>query len=157
VTAGQTRLAALVRIATGVIFIAEGYGKITGPFLQGGFSRSVSGMASESWPFWRSFLESVVKPHAAVFGWVVALGELSLGVALAAGFLTRIAAASGVLLLFTILLGQTYVPGSGWAAWVTAGLTTKFAILLLLSIAAVGHGAWGWDGRPRKPHRARLR
>src|SRR6202023_210973 len=78
VTAGQARLAALVRIATGVLFIAEGYGKITGPFVQGGFSRSVSGMASESWPFWRSFLESGVKPHAAVFGWFVALGELAL-------------------------------------------------------------------------------
>jgi thiosulfate dehydrogenase [quinone] large subunit len=157
VTAGQARLAALVRIATGVLFIAEGYGKITGPFVQGGFSRSVAGMASESWPFWRSFLESVVKPHAALFGWFVAVGELSLGVALAAGFLTRIAAACGVLLLVTILLGQTYVPGSRWVAWVTAGLTTKFAILLLLLIAAVGHGAWGLDGRLRKAHRPRLR
>jgi len=98
-----------------------------------------------------------VKPHAAVFGWFVAVGELSLGVALVAGLLTRIAAACGVLLLATILLGQTYVPGSRWVALVTAGLTTKFAILLLLLIAAVGHGAWGLDGRLRKAHRPRLR
>jgi uncharacterized membrane protein YphA (DoxX/SURF4 family) len=157
VTVGQARLAALVRIGAGLLFVAEGYGKITGPFVRGGFARSATGMAPESWPFWRSFLRSVVVPHASLFGWMVALGELALGIALLVGFLTRVAAAGGLLLLFTILLGQTYVPGSSWVTWVTAGLTTKFAILLLLLILAVGHAAWGLDGRPKKLRRPRLR
>jgi uncharacterized membrane protein YphA (DoxX/SURF4 family) len=88
---------------------------------------------------------------------MVALGELALGIALVIGFLTRVAAACGLLLLLTILLGQTYVPGSSWVNWVTAGLTTKFAILLLLLILAVGHAAWGLDGRSKTLRRSRLR
>ena len=145
----EARLAAFVRIATGVLFFAEGYGKVTGPFVRGGFAKSAESMLKEAWPLWRSVLQSVVLPHAPVFAWTVALGELLLGIALLLGFLTRVAAAAGVALLLTILLGQTYVPGSSWAAWVTAGLTTKFAILLLLSIVAAGYGAWGLDGRRR--------
>ena len=130
--------------------MAEGFGKATGKFVQGGFAKSASGMTAESWPFWKSFLNSVVIPHASLFAWFVAFGELAVGIGLLLGFLTRWAAAGGVLLLLTILLGQTYVPGSSWTGWVTAGLTTKFAILLLLLIAAVGYGAWGVDGRRRR-------
>ena len=151
------RLAALVRMATGVLFIAEGYGKITGRFVEGGFAKSAEAMAKQAWPFWGSFLRSVVLPHASVMAWVVAVTELAVGIGLLLGFLTRIAAAGGVLLLLAILLGQSYVPGSSWDAWVTAGLTTKFAILLLLLIAAVGHAAWGLDGRLKRPSRPRLR
>jgi uncharacterized membrane protein YphA (DoxX/SURF4 family) len=149
-TRAQARLAAIARVLTGVIFIAEGFGKITGKFVQGGFAKSASGMETESWPFWKALLTSVVVPHASLFAWVVAIGELLLGIALVLGVLTRIAAAAGILLLMTILLGQTYVPGSSWAGWITAGLTTKFAILLLLLIAAVGYGAWGVDGRRKR-------
>jgi len=149
-TRGSAHLAALVRILTGVLFIAEGMGKATGKFVQGGFAKSASGMEPESWPFWKAFLTSVVVPHASLFAWVVAIGELLLGIGLLLGIFTRIAAALGVPLLLAILLGQTYVPGSSWEGWITAGLTTKFAILLLLLIAAVGYGAWGVDGRRKK-------
>src|SRR5215467_632121 len=143
-TRGSAQLAALVRILTGVLFIAEGMGKATGKFVQGGFAKSASGMEPESWPFWKAFLTSVVVPHASLFAWVVAIGELLLGI------FTRIAAALGVPLLLAILLGQTYVPGSSWEGWITAGLTTKFAILLLLLITAVGYGTLGVDGRRKK-------
>jgi uncharacterized membrane protein YphA (DoxX/SURF4 family) len=147
--AAGSRLTALVRIATGVLFFAEGFGKITGKFVRGAFAQDAQEMARKAWPLWGSFLRSVVVPHSGAFAWVVALGELLLGVALILGFLTRIAAAAGVLLLLAILLGQSYVPGADWMGWITAGLTTKFAILLLLSLAASGYGAWGLDGRRR--------
>jgi thiosulfate dehydrogenase (quinone) large subunit len=143
------RLAALVRILTGILFVAEGYGKVSGRFVRGGFAGSAAAMRAEAWPFWRSFLTSVVLPHAAAFSWVIALGELALGIALLLGLWTRIAASAGALLMLTILLGQSYVSGSAWAGWITAGLTTKFALLLLLLVASVGYGAWGLDGRRR--------
>ena len=146
----QARLAAVVRILTGALFTASGYGKVTGSFVHGAFLKSAQEMAREGWPFWGSFLRSVVLPHASVFGWVVAIAEFALGVLLLIGFLTRVAVLGGVLLLFSILLGQSYVPGSSWLGWITAGLTTKFAILLLLAIAAAGYGAWGLDGRRKK-------
>jgi len=145
-----SRLTALVRIATGILFIAEGLGKAAGSFVHGAFAKDAEEMAHKAWPFWGSFLRAVVVPHASLFAWVVALGELLLGVALLLGLWTRVAATAGVLLLLTILLGQSYVPGAGWVGWITAGLTTKFAILLLLSLAASGYGAWGFDARRRK-------
>ena|SRR5215470_16228314 len=151
------RLAALVRMLTGVIFIASGYGKATGPFVKGGFAKSAEQLARDGWPFWSAFLKSTVLPHAEVFGWIVALGELAVGIGLLLGFLTRIAAVCGALLLLTILLGQSYVPGSTWDHWITAGLTTKFALLLLLLIAAIGYAAWGLDGVVRRPKHVRLR
>ena len=146
----EARLAAVVRILTGILFIASGYGKLTGSFVRDGFVKSAQQMAREGWPFWGSFLRSVVLPHPSVFAWIVAIGEFTLGVFLLIGLLTRAAAVGGVLLLFSILLGQSYVPGSRWPEWITAGLTTKFAVLLLLAIAAAGHGAWGLDGRRRR-------
>jgi len=143
-------LTALVRIATGILFVAEGSGKVAGKFVHGAFARDAEEMAQKAWPLWGSFLRAVVVPHTTLFAWVVALGELLLGIALLLGLWTRIAATAGVLLLLTILLGQSYVPGAGWVGWITAGLVTKFAILLLLSLAASGYGAWGLDGRRRK-------
>src|SRR5512132_1335599 len=111
-TSGGARLAALVRIATGLIFIAEGVGKILGEFVRGGFARQAKEMLSQAWPFWAGFLRSVVLPHAAVFAWVIAIGELALGIGLLVGLWTRAAAAGGVLLMLSILLSQSY-PASG--------------------------------------------
>lgn len=149
--------AAIVRILTGVIFFAEGFSKITGHFVRGGFAESAREMASgRAWPFWGGFLRSVVIPNATAFGWFFALAELALGVALILGFLTRVAAVGGILLMVILLLGQTDVGKGGWAEWVTAGLPTKFALLLLwlLFLADAGR-VWGIDARLRRGPRAR--
>ena len=144
----EARLAGLVRIATGAVFAAESYGKVTGEFVHGGFGRSASKMVGEAWPFWAACLKSIVIPHAAVFAWVVALGELAVGIGLLLGLLTRAAATGGALLVLAILLGQSYVPGSSWDKWVTAGLTSKFALLLLLLLAATPAAkTWALDAK----------
>jgi thiosulfate dehydrogenase (quinone) large subunit len=150
-TPGEARLAAVVRIATGAIFVAAGAAKLAGDFVRGGFARSARDMARESWPFWRSFLESVVVPRAGVFGWGFALAELAVGIGLLLGLATRAAAAGGAALMIAILLGQSYVPGGNWEKWITAGLTTKFALLLFLLLLAANAGrVWGLDDRLKK-------
>lgn len=158
--AGAARLAALVRILAGVLFGTLGAEKILGDFVHGGFASSVrDSMMKSAWPFWRTFLESTVLPHASVFAWAVAAGEAALGIALLIGFLTRAASIAGAALMLTILLGQSYAGSrASWDQWVTAGLTTKFALLLLLLIAACDAGrTWGIDGRQRGGRRGSLR
>src|SRR5450759_4157595 len=148
---GEARLAAAVRIATGALFVAEGAGKLAGGFVHGGFASSVEEMVRASWPFWKSILRSMVLPHAGVFGWVFAFAELAVGIGLLLGFAARAAAAGGAALMVAILLGQSYVPGAKGDKWITAGLTTKFALLLLLLILASNAGrVWGIDGRLKK-------
>jgi thiosulfate dehydrogenase [quinone] large subunit len=148
VTFAQARGAAVVRILTGVLFVAEGYSKITGAFVRGTFVKRAGEMAGEAWPFWAAFLNRVVIPNATAMAWVVAVGELAVGVGLVLGLLTRIAAVGGALLVFSFLLGQSYVPGSDWSRWVTAGLSSKLAVLLLLLLGIVDAGrVWGLDSR----------
>ena len=151
------RLAAIVRILTGILFVAEGLSKVTGDFVTGEFAKEVPKIAARSFPFWRHFLEAVVVPHAAAFAWVVALGELAVGLGLVVGLLTRVAAAGGALLMLSIALGAARPDaGASWDDWITAGLTSKFACLLLLMLFAADAGkVWGFDGRRRKSPRGK--
>jgi thiosulfate dehydrogenase [quinone] large subunit len=150
------RAIAIVRILTGVIFVAEGWGKIAGDFVRGGFAESVRETASEgAWPFWSAFLDSVVLPNATAFGWFFAAAELGLGTALVVGLLTRAAAVGGILLMLILLLGQTNVGRADWTRWVTAGLTSKFALLLLWLLFLSDPGrVWGLDARLRERKRS---
>ena len=145
-----------MRVLTGVIFAAEGVSKIRGEFVRGGFADSVRETAEHAWAFWASFLRSVVLPNAGAFGWFFAIAELALGIALVLGFLTRIATAGGMLLMVILLLGQTHVAKGGWEAWITAGLTSKFALLLLWLLFLTDAGrSWGFDARLRRGSRRR--
>ena len=152
------RGAAVVRILTGVLFVAEGLSKITGDFVRGGFAEQAHRIAAGSFPFWKRFLETLVAPHAALFGWLFALGELCVGIALIAGFLTRPSAVAGGLLMLSIVLGAARPEaGASWDDWITAGLTPKLALLLFALLAATPSGSvWSFDARrPSKPRAAR--
>ncbi len=145
------RTAAAVRILTGVLFIALGWGKVTGDFVRTGFAGSAREMTATAWPFWKVFLEKAVVPHAGAFAWGLALGEIAVGVGLVLGLLTRVAAAGGIALMISILLGSHPAAGAAWNEWVTDGLTAKFTLLLLVLIFAVDPGkVWGLDGRIRR-------
>jgi uncharacterized membrane protein YphA (DoxX/SURF4 family) len=100
----------------------------------------------------------VVLPHASAFAWLVAFGELAVGLALIAGFLTRTAAAAGALLMLSIALGAARpAPGAAWDDWITAGLTPKLSLLLFALLAFTKPAAvWSVDARrPRGAKAAR--
>ena len=152
------RAAAIVRILTGVLFVAEGLSKITGGFVRGGFADPARRMAAATFPFWKRVLEAVVLPHATAFAWLIAIGELAVGIALIAGFQTRTAAAAGALLMLSIVLGAARAAaGAAWDDWITEGLTPKLALLLFVLLAATNPAAvWSLDARrPRKSKPAR--
>ncbi len=153
-------MVAIVRVLTGVIFVAEGFSKLAGPFVHGGFASQATEMAGKAWPFWSRFLHAVVLPGALAFGWLVAIGELAVGLGLVAGLWTRAASFGGALLVLSFLLSQSYAPGAAWDGWIKAGLTSKFAILLLVLLGILDAGrVWGWDGwaRSRRGVRAERR
>ena len=54
------------------------------------------------------FLIGVVGPNAASFGWMVAIGEVLIGIATLTGFLFRVAALAGLILNFTFFLSATW-------------------------------------------------
>jgi uncharacterized membrane protein YphA (DoxX/SURF4 family) len=153
------RTAAVVRILTGVMLIALGWGKITGDFVKTGFAEDTRQIAAETWPFWQAFLEKSVLPNAPAFAWALALAEIGVGLGLVFGLFTRVAAAGGVALMATILIGTGRgESGASWDKWVTAGMTAKFTLLLLLLIFAVDAGkVWGLDGKIRRKPRTLVR
>lgn len=152
------RTAAAVRILTGILWIALGWSKVQGDFVRTGFADSARQMAAETWPFWKAFLEKTVLPHAGAFAWALALSEIAIGIGLVLGLFARVAAAGGVVLMLMILLGSGRAqPGASWDQWVTAGLTAKFTLLLMVLILAADPGKiWGLDGRIQR-RRARVR
>lgn len=151
VAAPVNRTLAFSRIAMGALFAAEGFAKLTGRFVRGGFASTVAEAVKGSYPFWRPVLRSLVAPHPDLFAWTIAVGEALLGVSLLLGFLVRVASTAGILLVLSIGL-STAVPGAGapWAAWITAWLTPGSCILLLLIFAVSDAGKrWGIDARRR--------
>jgi len=54
------------------------------------------------------FLLGVVAPNAVSFGWMVAVGEVLIGIATLTGFLFRLAALAGLMLNFTFFLSATW-------------------------------------------------
>lgn len=98
----------LLRVYTGVFFVKYGFGKVTNPNFADGLSGFVTGNLEKSFGFMRPFLESVVLPNSGIFAFLVAWGELALGVALVLGLATRYAAIAGAFLvaMFWFTKGQ---------------------------------------------------
>jgi len=101
----------LLRIYTGVFFAIYGFHKIRG----GDFSNSVEGFVNGSlegsFAIIRPFLESVVLPNKAFFGFLVPWGELAIGLALIVGLATRYASIAGAVMVavFWFTKGQGFL------------------------------------------------
>lgn len=149
IAASPSRSIAFSRIVTGVIFLAEACGKLSGDFLSGGFAKSSARMATEGFPFWRPVLQRFVLPHPAPFAWAIALGELAIALFLLSGFLVRWVCGGGIVMMLAIGFGSSFPPaGSPWNRFITAWLTQAPYLLLFLIFAAADAGKlWGLDAR----------
>ena len=88
--------------------------------------------AVQAWYAW--FLEYAVLPNAAVFGYLVAYGEVLVGLALIAGFVTGIAAFFGTVMNMSFLLAGTVSVNP-----------VLFAVGTMLVLAWRVAGHWGLD------------
>lgn len=109
----------VVRIWVGWQWLEAGYGKVTNPVWVGdkagvaigGFVQGALEKAGGEHPavqgWYADFLQGVVLPNATVFSYMVAFGEVAVGLGLILGILTGIAAFFGVLMNTNFLLAGT--------------------------------------------------
>ncbi len=100
-----------MRIFLGLTFIYAGIQKLTdpqffNPSTPGYIGKQILRFAYGS-PM-HDFLIGVAHPHAVLFGWTTALGEIAVGLAIYAGFLFRPAAFFGMLLSLTFFLSASW-------------------------------------------------
>lgn len=102
-----------MRVWLGIMWIQAGAAKLFGAenagFLHNG-GAAVAGFAAHGAPaysWWGSFLHNFVVPNAGWIAILVAISEYVIGIALAAGFFTRIAALGSLALLFTYVMSGT--------------------------------------------------
>lgn len=107
----------IIRLYVGYTWLTSGWGKLHNPawtgeesgaaltgFLQGALGKEEAGEVS-SW--YASFLENIVLPHASVFSYMVAYGEVLVGLGLILGLLTGIAAFFGSIMNVSFLFAGT--------------------------------------------------
>jgi len=89
--------------------------------------------------WYRSFLQGVVMPHFSLFGWLVFLLELAVGLFLLIGLFTRIFAAVGLLMSLNLLIGLAAHPTRTSEAYV---MMIMFHLLFITANAGLN---WGGD------------
>jgi uncharacterized membrane protein YphA (DoxX/SURF4 family) len=141
-----------VRIATSVFFLLFGEYKVAGPgFAHGGFQTYLHDyIANSALSFYRPLLSTVVLPHAVLFGYLVGIIELLVGVSLLIGLWVRPASVLGILFLINLTLAAWWEPGHGAPLWRYFGArldTLPLILLLVIFFAADAGQMWGLDGR----------
>jgi thiosulfate dehydrogenase [quinone] large subunit len=149
-----SRTIAVGRMATSVFFLLFGEYKVAGPeFAHGGFQTYLQDyIANSAVGFYRPVLSGLVLPHAVLFGYVVGIVELAVGISLLIGLWVRPACILGGLFLLNMLLATWWAPGHGVPVWRYFGNELDHLPLLLLLIvfyAADAGRTWGLDGMVR--------
>src|SRR5690625_3700202 len=102
---------ALIRIYLGYTWLTAGWGKITGGFDASGFIQGAIASAGGENPavqgWWAAFLETFALPYAGLFSFMVAWGEVLVGIALILGIFTNFAALMGITMNFAFLFSGT--------------------------------------------------
>ncbi len=136
-----------VRLVLGIEWLRAGWEKIGDPgwtdeprggavegFLRGAIAKSTEGEHPEVQHWFHNLADDFFLPNADVFAFLVAYGELLVGIALLAGFLTRLSVLFGAAMNLTFLF---------------AGTTSTNAPMLILGIAmaalGAGAGTYGLD------------
>lgn len=140
----DTRVLAWLRIAVGVLFLIFATYKVFGTqfTLGGGFQHWIDRFLAEgAYPFMVPVLRGLVLPHGTAIAFLVAYGELSIGLALVLGLLVRPASVCGCVYMLALLFSSNY-PGSRAALWQYFGASLDHLPLALCFAAfALGRPA----------------
>ena len=143
---------AVVRILIGLIFVLFGQYKLfTYAFAHGGFEQYISGyVQNEAVGFYKGILSGVVLPHPVLFGYLVGVVELLIGLCLVAGFWVRVVSVLGALHMLSLTLATWWGPGHDAPLWQYFGAELDHIPLLFLFLIffmADSGRTWGLDGR----------
>ena len=129
----SSRALAGLRIAVGVLFVIFGEYKVVSIqiTLGGGFQYWIGRFLQDgAYPFMVPVLKNFVLPHATPIAFLVAYGELAIGLALVLGILVRPASICGVIYMFTLLFSANY-PGPHAVFWQYFGASLEHLVLAL--------------------------
>ena len=106
----NARALAFLRISVGLLFLIFGQYKVFGTqfTLHGGFQFWINKFLAEggAYPSMENTLRHFVLPHATPIAFLVAYGELAIGLALILGVLVRPASIFGLLFMLTLLFSK---------------------------------------------------
>jgi uncharacterized membrane protein YphA (DoxX/SURF4 family) len=140
-----------LRIAVGALFLIFGQYKVFGTqfTLGGGFQSWINRFLADGvYPFMVSVLRGFVLPHGTGIAFLVAYGELAIGLGLVLGLLVRKASVCGMIYMLALLFSSNY-PGPHAAFWQYFGASLDHLVLALCFAAfALGDAGAVWSVRP---------
>ena len=122
-----------LRIGVGVLFLIFGQYKVFGTqfTLGGGFQSWIHRfLARGAYPFMAPLLQNFVLPHGTAIAFLVAYGELAIGLGLVLGILVRTASVCGMIYMLALLFSSNS-PGPGAAFWQYFGAALDHLVLAL--------------------------
>lgn len=122
-----------LRISVGCLFLIFAQYKVFGmQFTRGGgFQYWINHfLQTGAYPFMVPVLKNFVLPHATLMAFLVAYGELAIGLALVFGILVRPASVCGMVYMLTLLFSANY-PGTNAAVWQYFGASLEHSVLAL--------------------------
>jgi thiosulfate dehydrogenase [quinone] large subunit len=134
---------AILRIYVGYYLFFQGIGKFQRNFPKGDWiGRQIGDIASlDLYPWYKAFLQSYVVPHSELFGYLIMIGEIAVGVGLLLGLFTRLSALVGLFMLVNYYLG----PGTARGGAMLAQQQTFIIALAIFVLAGPGR-TLGLDG-----------
>jgi len=145
----NSRALAALRIGVGILFLIFGEYKVFGTqfTLHGGFQFWINRFLSEggAYPFMVLILRNFVLSHATPIAFLVAYGELAIGLALVLGVLVRPASLCGLVFMLTLLFSSDY-PGSAATFWQYFGASLRHSVFALCFAAfLLGRSDIAWS------------
>jgi len=144
---------AFLRIAVGLFFTVFGEYKVFGTqfTLHGGFAHYIDGFIQNgAFPFMVPILHGILAHFATPMAFMVAYGELLIGISLVTGILSRLASFFGFALMMAMWMSGGY-PGPHAAFWMYWGASLDWSVFTACFLAfMLGRPDDRWSLRPAR-------
>jgi uncharacterized membrane protein YphA (DoxX/SURF4 family) len=124
---------AVLRVSIGILFLIFAEYKVFGTqfTLHGGFQFWINRFLEDgAYPFMKPVLKNFVLAHATPIAFLVAYGELAIGLSLVFGVLVRFASFFGLIFMLSLLFSSNY-PGPNAPFWQYFGASLDHSVLAL--------------------------